>query len=485
MKRHHALAAICLCGALLAHAAAPGDLPITVQGAGPYYKVTLPIAAYGQSPGKDLDNLRVHNAAGQSVPFAWVRNDSVVHTTASRVVPLFALPISGANSTADDSLAFVILTNGALQAVKKTPAAKDAAKGAVNDWLMDTSQIRGQLLQAHFEIAPKQFGLFALQLQASDDLKQWRNVGGQEQLVRLQHDGQAIERLTIDLGGIQSRFMRLRWLDAQHSVSISKVTIDSVDDSDPPPAIQWTGDLAPEQCGTDYCDYLVPSGAPVSSLKVSLGQSNTLAPIQLFGIAPLNTTQQRALYRTHNPLYALRHQHRQHAQNETSREFFLTDAVVYKLSYPEGEVSSEPLQLNGAAWEKLRLRTNGPIASLGATPPKLSLAVPLKTLVFLGQGNGPYAVAWADSTDVKQFSVGTPVALATLLPNYKPELLTTVEQGTVAAPSAAVTAKPVASTPSESTPNKRFWLWGALLAGLLLLGGMAWSLLSGMSRPRE
>ena len=161
----------------------------------------------------------------------------------------------------------------------------------------------------------------------------------------------------------------------------------------------------------------------------------------------------------------------------------LTDGVVYRLSKPEGEVASDALQLNGSAWKTLRLRTSGPIRTLGSVPPQMSLSVPLKTLVFLGQGERPYSVGLADSADAKRFAVGAPIAISTLVPNYKPELLAAMEQASVAASSMAIAPVRVASTPSvDASPNRRIWLWGALVVGLLLLTGMAWSLLTGLKK---
>ena len=48
--------------------------------------------------------------------------------------------------------------------------------------------------------------------------------------MRLQHAQQTIERLAIDLGGIQTQFLRVRAVDANRSLPITAVTIDSVDD---------------------------------------------------------------------------------------------------------------------------------------------------------------------------------------------------------------------------------------------------------------
>lgn len=478
MKPHKALALALLALSQFAQAA-PGDMPIAVQGAGPYYQATLPVAVYGMSKGSNLSDLRVRNAAGQAIPFAWVRNDTVVHTSATHRVPLFPLPVANSGDAADGALAFVILANGSLQPVRKV----GLAENVTNHWLMDTSQIRGRLLQAHFEVPATQFGMFSLQLEASDDLKQWRSVGHNEQLVRLQYDKQTIERLSVELGGIQARFLRLRWTDAQHGASITRVAVDSVDDAQPLPVVQWTDRVSPQQCGEDYCDYSVPSGAPLSSLKLHLGQTNTLAVVHIIGITDAESEQHRPVHRTHNPLYALRKQHRPTARDLSPREVLLTDGVVYRLSKPEGEVTSDSLQLNGSAWKTLRLRTNGPIALLGSLPPQLSVSVALKTLVFLGQGERPYSIGVADSFDTKKFAVGAPIALSTLIPNYKSDLLADIEQASVATHGiVAVPIKTASNMQTTESPNRRAWLWIALTVGLLLLAGMAWSLLNGLKK---
>lgn len=466
-----------------AAAAQAADWAVTVQGPGPYYKLALPMAAYALTQENGPGDLRIRNAAGQAIPFAWTRADEQrVAATRTQQVPLFPLPATAAASEASDDLApaFVILPNGSLRAVQKNPA--DAGH---SNWLLDTRHIKGRLLQAVFEMPAHVTGVFAYQLEASDDLKNWRKLGGTEQLLRLQHQGQTLERLSVELGGAQARFVRLRWLNPQQGAPITRVSIDSANDDAAPPALQWTEALAPTQCGDDYCDYAAPAGAPISSMKLQLGQANTLAPVRLYGIddRPAAT---RERHRMHNPLYALRHAHRAKAPEGSAREVYLTDGLAYRLGYPEGELNSEALPLNGTAWKTLRLRTTGPISALGATPPRLSLAVPLRSLVFLGQGERPYALSVADRSDARKAAIGAPLAIQALVPNYKPDMLANLEQGSVAVPNVAVQATP-ASAPlaAASAPNKRVWLWAALVAGFLLLAGMAWSLFSGLQKGKN
>jgi hypothetical protein len=103
-----------------AHAQPAATAPITLQGAGPYHRLTLPLALYGRAAYADLRDLRVHNAAGHAVPYAWLRNEAAVPKTASRNVPIFALPGSGAAS-GDTALAFSVRPDGSLVLETKAP----------------------------------------------------------------------------------------------------------------------------------------------------------------------------------------------------------------------------------------------------------------------------------------------------------------------------------------------------------------------------
>ncbi|KAB7535769.1 DUF3999 family protein [Verminephrobacter sp. Larva24] len=105
-----------------------------------------------------------------------------------------------------------------------------------------------RLLQARFQVAPDARGLFAFRLEASDDLRRWRPVGDEEQLVRLAHGGQTIERMAVELGNLHARFLRLRWSDPQHGAPLAKVEIDSVQEVGPVAPIEWSGALKPERC---------------------------------------------------------------------------------------------------------------------------------------------------------------------------------------------------------------------------------------------
>ena len=466
--------------------------PIALQGSGPYYRLALPLGIYGLAARGDLRDIRVRNANGDAVPYAWLRDEAAAPRFSSKEVPIFALPASAGHASDDASPSFRVRPDGSLALARK-PARRQA--GAAQ-WLIDASQLKGGLLQARFDVAPDARGLFAFRLEASDDLRHWRPVGGEEQLVRLAHGGQAIERLAVELGGVHARFLRLRWSDPHNGAPLTGVAIDSVQEAEPAAPPQWSGALGPERCGADHCDYPLPRGLPVESLRIDLADVDTLAQVGISGLlAATPTVPADPAPAPRNPLYALRHRQRPPvAPTGSAGEVPLLDTVVYRLAQTGGEARSPVLALDGARYTHLRLRTAGPVSLLGAAPPSIAVGATPRTLVFLAQGAAPYSLAWnaaPEKNAVQGGPSGAALALATLLPGYsanKPvvadEATVVLPQPPVAAVDAAVAAAAQLPVPTQPDPARKWWLWGALGIGLLLLAGMAWSLFASLRKDK-
>ena len=469
--------------------------PIALQGNGPYHRLALPLGIYAHAAYGDLRDLRVRNAAGNAVPYAWLRNEAATPHFTSKEVPIFALPASAgstADVTDDASLSFKVRPDGSLALARK-PARKPAEAA---QWLIDASQLKGGLLQARFDVAPEARGLFAFRLEASDDLRHWRPVGGEEQLVRLAHGGQTIERLAVDLGSVHARFLRLRWSNPQNGAPLTGVAIDSVQEVEPVAPLEWTGALKPERCGADHCDYALPRGLPVESVRIDLADVNTLAQVGVSGLlaaTPAAAAEPAPVPR--NPLYALRHQQRRPAAATGSPgEVPLLDTVVYRLAQAGGEARSPLLALDGRSYSHLRLRTAGPVSVLGPTPPAIAVGATPRTLVFLAQGAAPFSLSWNTASEKQVVQGGAPGAalpLATLVPGYaanKPiaagEASVTLPPAPVAAVEAVVAAAAQLPVPTQPDASRKWWLWGALGVGLLLLAGMAWSLFASLRNDR-
>jgi hypothetical protein len=150
----------------LASAAGAGELPLQLKGEGAYYTLRIPLDVRAQTTADDLSDLRVLNAAGEAVPYAWVDAEpGIVATPSRQSVPLFKAPAPPA-------------------AVAST--AEPAQQGG---WIVDLRAIRGVPQELQLDVAPGTNGIFPFVLEASADLQQWRTVLPQAQLVSLQHQG--------------------------------------------------------------------------------------------------------------------------------------------------------------------------------------------------------------------------------------------------------------------------------------------------------
>ncbi len=469
-------------------AAAQTAAPIALQGPGPYHRLVLPTAIYARAAAADLSDVRIRNAAGQPVPFAWL--DSAVEPTpaaptASTAVPFFAVPraraaeATTAQAAEGTALALRVRPDGSLALLPGGTATGAAAPA--NEWWIDASRLGGDLVQATFALAPGQQGVFPFALDASDDLRRWRPLVAQDALVRLEQSGQRIERLSVELDAGPARYLRLRWLDPGRTATLIGVTLDSSRAAPAvAPALEWSAGVAPSACTQDHCDYPAPRGLPVDSLRITLAEPNVLAPVRISTLAAPAGESRPA--RPHSPLHLLRHRRPSSADRGQSADWPLADTVLYRLDAPGGgtELQSPPVTLDGAPHAVLRLSLErGTVAALGRSPPVLAFGARPRVLVFLASGAAPFALTWSAPGAAASRDAANPLPLNVLMPGRPGDARAAPSMGTASVtlaplPSAAVAEKP----PTNATPTSTLpWLWASLALGLAVLGAMAWSLL--------
>src|SRR6218665_585252 len=153
---------------------------------------------------------------------------------------------------------------------------------------------------------------------------------------------------------------RSSWATCTRASCACAGAIHSVQEVGPVAPIEWSGALKPERCAENYCDYLLPRGLPLQSLRIDLADINTLAQVGVSGLVdatPASAPPPQFVPR--NPLYALRHQQRRtNPLPSGPGEAPLLDTVVYRLAQAGGEARSPALALDGAVYSRLRLRTS-------------------------------------------------------------------------------------------------------------------------------
>ena len=247
--------------------------------------------------------------------------------------------------------------------------------------------------------------------------------------------------------------------------------------------MQWSAPIAATTCGENHCDYLTPAKTPIDSLRVTLSDPNSLASVTLLGQLARQNAPAPRYHR--NPLYILRHKRPASADGTPAGQWIpFAQTVIYRLKLANGELRSDDLAMDGSLYTRLRLQTQGPISLLGQAPPRIEVASIPRSLIFLGRGSPPFTLHWG--VDEKQ---GQALPLATLIPAYRPEAQITASNATVDLPlpkpdplATKDNAKAQAEAPK---PAQKGLLWAALGAGLLLLAGLAWSLLKAMDKPEN
>jgi hypothetical protein len=469
------LAALALAGAP-AGRAAPADaaLPLTLSGTGPYYTLDVPLQARRLSASSGLNDLRVRNAAGETMAFAWAEPVAVPPPVQLVAARLYKVPLAPAAAS--------------------TTASAGTPRQA---WIVDTKDAGDDLLRLDLGLEHDTQGVFTLSIEASDDLQHWRLVQDDAQLVQLQALPQvgdagtlvsksAHERLDavgLDLDNVPSRYLRLTTAPRSANPPLVSATVLRAPHRQPPAPLQWSEPIAASGCEATSCDYPLPRNAALAAVQVFPADVDTIGQVMVMGQVDVGRLPPPRHHLLHGPLHALRLK----AERAPTQAGMAWDSAalanVYWLTQASGgpDLHSPPVRLGGVPWRMLRLETFGPITQLGHVAPAIRIAVRPRQLVFVARGAGPYTLTRAVPNEPSG-----PMPLTELMPGRAadaplPEATASVPPGTASAEAAAPAA--AAASAPEAAPSRTPWLWAALLAGLALMGGMAWSLLRQPAAP--
>ena len=285
-------------------------------------------------------------------------------------------------------------------------------------------------------------------LSASADLASWTPVPVRGRIYRFDGEG-APANDTLELAAplrLEERYLRLDW-SGQDGVVVEAITgllaaaepprdqpalVLPAAQSDGPRALEWPLDFA----------------TPIARLELSTSQPNTLVPVRVLG---------------------------RNQVSEPWRE--LGQTVVYRLGAAGQESTNPPLALRAASVRWLRVEATHGMRLEGVPLAARVLFEPLE-VVFAAGGAGPYrlvagrSAAPAGGRPLPRLAGATPLR-AEALP---------------VARIASVEAEREQPVPWQrwlprGVDGKTAGLWLVLLLGVLLLGGVAWSLLRQVNRP--
>ncbi|MGK9416014.1 DUF3999 domain-containing protein [Pseudomonas cedrina] len=415
------------------------QVPLSISGNGPWYRLELPLEVQLNARQADLSDVRVFNAAGEPQAYALSRQSSQ-RIESRNITDVKWFPLYAADTR--QALPGVVMKTtreGTLVEIKPGTAAK-AGKQVLRGWVLDASAIKAPLQQLSLDWSGEQDGFQRFSIEASDDLQHWQSWGD-GQVARLSFADERVEQHDVSLPGQSARYLRLVW-QGQAAPLLTSAKLASATSSSLPAPLVWSQPLAGTRLKAGEYSWQLPMGLNMERVRIELKQPNTLAPVALSGRSDAKQAWQP-----------------------------LSNGLLYRLSQNGQDLVQDQLQLPGQVVNQLRVQVDERGGGLGAQVPALRFAVRTTQLVFLARGEPPFSLALGN-TSVKAANL----PLSTLIPDYSAERLKALGQASIAG-EVAVTSPAVVAT-VESGPNwKKLGLWAVLLLGVAALGAMAYSLL--------
>ncbi|WP_346656777.1 DUF3999 domain-containing protein [Pseudomonas sp. SWRI18] len=415
------------------------QVPLSISGNGPWYRLELPLDVQLNARQADLSDVRVFNAAGEPQAYALSRQSSQ-RTESRNVTDVKWFPLYAADTR--QALPGVVMKTtreGTLVEIKPGTAAK-AGKQVLRGWVLDASAIKAPLQQLSLDWSGEQDGFQRFSIEASDDLQHWESWGD-GQVARLSFADERVEQHDVNLPGQSARYLRLVW-QGQAAPLLTSAKLVSATSSSLPMPLVWSQPLAGTRLKAGEYSWRLPTGLSIERLRIELKQPNTLAPVTLAG--------RRDSKQAWQPL---------------------SNGLLYRLTQDGRDVVQDELQLPGQTVSELKLAVDERGGGLGVDAPALRFAVRATQLVFLARGEPPFTLALGNAS-----AKAANLALSTLIPDYSAERPKTLGQARIAG-EVAVTAPAVSVAADAGTNWKKLGLWAVLLLGVAALGAMAYSLL--------
>jgi len=428
---------------------APIELP---AGAG-IARVAVPAAALTRLQSSDARDLRVFNGAGEPVAFAFMAPPGATPPPRTKTRSYPALPLYSAAAGAARPKGSVQVriadASGGQSVWVQMDGAPVAAAPKLNAVLFDTQAERQPVTAIELQATLPANTPVWISASTSTDLAQWTPLPVRGRVYRFEGEG-APTNLTLEFDQpvpLDKRYLRLDW-DGQQGVSIQGIT--GLVATAAKPVERPRADLpAPQAASGNAVEIETGFLTPIDALSLATPQDNTLLPVRVFG------------------------------RNDASQPWrLLGQTVVYRLSTGPQASSNGPLDLHGASARHLRVESTAG-ANLAAARLAASAEFEPAQVVFVATGAAPFELA-AGRADAAPAALA-PATIASTLGNGRKlqDLpLAAVGAGTVQ----AMDTGPLAGF-WPGAPGKTTLLWAVLALGVLLLGGVAWSLARQLKNP--
>ncbi|MDY7117296.1 DUF3999 family protein [Halomonas sp. SSL-5] len=409
--------------------------PVIVEEPAAAYGLVLTPEVYRSLHTPTLADLQVVDARGQAVPTLVRPAPAPAAAEGFRRVPWFPLSAPPPSDATHWELIGETDAQGRLRRIESRGGGAEArGAGAA---LVDLGAVDGPvsaLTLSWGAITPVD-SLY--RVEGSDDLETWRTLLARGRLLDITHDGAHLVRRRLELGNTAVRYLRLRPLPGQSAVVLAGIQA-VTRQSGPVAKPSWESLEGVRAEGGEF-HYRLAARLPVSLADV-----------------------------TSDTPYAARWRLESREEGDAEWRARTPAWTGYRLVDETGELRSPPQALLATRRDRhWRLLTD---ASRAGPPPTLRLGYTPERVVFLAEGVGPWRLVAGSARVVRQQG-----AVAPMLDSLRRR------QGQGWEPASARLGERETLAGEAALTPPRDWtlwlLWGVLVAGTLLVGGLALRLL--------
>lgn len=417
----------------------------------PLAAVDLPLEVYRDSRSEGLYDVCVFNAQGQQVPHALAHAPPLPAAQAeAAAVPFFPISLQHAAAPLELSVTISRAADGQVLALQSQsrpgqPAA-DAAQ-PVAAYVLDVRAVPHGVVAARFEWldAPDEL-ILPLSVESSADLIHWQSLAVEGGLLHLSHAGQRIEHDRVQWSPVSASFLRVRPLERQSFPAQLRAV--RVEPAPSTPAAQRvrveSPGLAVGEPAAGVYRFDLGGEVPVEELELRLPEDNSVIAGELWSAARRDGPYQR-----------------------------LTQARFYRVLSSDRPLIGPRVSVFRQRVRYYELRVDRSRVGIGAGVPTLVTYHAPERLLFLRRGPAPFSLVYGRH-DVRRQRF-EPEELLGLLP-ARPD--GGVDEPAVAqlGPRRSLGGPQLLEPPPRKPPYKTYALWAVLIAGVGLLGFLAYRL---------
>ena len=447
-KKIIATAALCFSGLVSAE-----SFNLNTTSSEPLYQSLLTKEVYAASHQDHLQDLTIINASGEQVPYALLHYYDLHPQTATSIKrqPLSVFPVQ--ESSLNNPNALTIQLENSAESSNVSLNLNNATADAKTVFLVDAGKKHPPLQTLSFDWQGSEGVLLSLEVLASDDLKNWSSVG-HGVLLKTTAEGNAILQNSITLDyPTEARYLQVR-STKNEALQLSRVDAAYNNVRALTPAIMWqtVQFVQREQDnknGVVNLDFEALGRYPASFVQVKLPQDNTITSASIF------------------------------VRNKQDAPWqYITTTSLYQMNQANKTYTNPDILINSTTARFWRLAFNQANGGIGQQNPQLNLGWLPQTVVWNARGQAPFKLEVGEKP-----SVVNTVSVANLIPDFQIEKVHQLPVANISAPVASAVAPQPKNTWTAAPDYKSWMLWGGLLLGVMLLAGMAVSLLKSDNKP--